>query len=526
MALVTGGYAPRQGRALQLLLRTVLRDTDTTLLQTLDRYARFYSYDTVTDKVTIYKKDPKTHQDTGTVDYTLYTLLVDYSAYIEVSSVQTNNNVIMTQDSMNFNVTLNEELPTPRVGMEVIWRLWDYAANQEVNREYGGVITSVKETTYGTSLEYAVNCESYLRWFDRKLVTGYYQQAPAETVIQQVVSKYCPGFEAKLNTEGGTVEKTGLYIVPQYFNYQRPSQAIKLVADQVQRGWYIDYYRKLHFFRYEGFPTPLPGNTLDVDNDVVSYGDLELAEDGEQVYNRFTIRGYKERSPNTYTLTYVADGDTHQWSLGYRVSSAKGDVVVKVTAPGGAVSYPAVKKDVLDGIPGQGGDPSVVYIHFTQHLIRFAIPPDAGTRIDVTFYYLIDKKRTDQYDKSVAYMKAIEGDVYSDGVYEYATFDKSLTNSTMESVTAKLEILAYKYGTPTLRGNFKSYVPGWRAGQSFSMSTKRMGGIKPKDGAWYVHRVSKRWIQGVQQVDPNNPKPWDASPIEYTIECANKPYMV
>lgn len=511
MALVQGGYASRQGRALQLVIRNVLQN-DGTLFSDLNTYTTFWSYDSAISV-------PPT-----------YNMLIDYAPYVDISTVTTTNNVLMNQDTMSFQVTLNEELPTPRVGMEVIWRLWDYDSNTEINREYGGVITSVSEESFGTSLVYNIGCNSYLRWFDRKLITGYYQQQPPEVTIEQIISKYCAGFTTN------NVKASNLYLVPQYFNYQRPSQAVKLLADQVQRGWYIDYYRDLHFFRYEDFSSPLPGNILDVENDVTNYGNLVLSEDGEQIYNRFTIRGYKERSATTYTLNFVADGTSHQWSLGYRVSSAKGDVVVKVTRPDDSVWYPAVKRDVLDGIPGQGGDPSVVYVHYTQHLIRFANAPEAGTQIEVTFYYLVDKKQTDQFDTSVEYMKAIEGDPAGDGVYHYATFDKSLTNSTMASVRQKIEILSLKYGTPTVVGSFTSYTHGWRAGQSFRItSTRRMGGITPQQppagtvglgGLWYVHKVSKKWIQPAQLTDPNNPTSYNGNPIQYEVEFANKPYMV
>lgn len=429
---------------------------------------------------------------------------IDYAPFVDISSVSATNNVLMNQDNMSFTITLFPgEMPRPKAGQEVIWGVWDVETNTEESREFAGVLTTVSESEEGPALVYKCDCQSYIRWFDRKLVSGFYQQQRAETTIKQIVQRYAPTF----NTDHVVAP---IVIVAQYFNYQRPSNAVKLICDQIGYGWYIDYYRNLHVYRIEDFPSPLPKNTLDVDNDLVNYGDLVLVEDAEQVYNRFTIRGFKRRSDNTYTLYFTGDGHTTQWNLGYRVSSAKGDVQVKVDG----VPY-TVKRDILEGIPGRGGEPGVAYIHYTQHLVRFAEPPPPGAKIEVTFYYLVDRTFTDQHDASIEYMRQLEGGEH-DGIYEYAEQNKSLSQSTREAIIQSLELLALKHGYPQLRGTFTSFTPGWRAGQSFRMVSKRR--MIGDDGIrMWVHRVSKRWI---------DPRRDGERPIQYTIEVVDTPYLV
>lgn len=431
----------------------------------------------------------------------------DYGPYVDIDSVSATSHVLANQDDMRFKVVLDGELDAPRAGMEVVWQRWNSDTATETSREFAGVLTSVTESELGTSLVYECECQSYLRWFDRRIVNGFFQQQLAETTIQQVINAYCPGF----TTNNVTAPIT---IAAQYAEYRRPSDFIKSLVDQIGYGWYIDYSRDVHVYRLEDFISPLPNNTLDVDNDYENYGDLRITEDAENVYNRFTIRGYKQRSSTAYTLRFRGDGVTKTWNLGYRFSSAKNDSTVTIDG----VNYP-VKRDILDGIPGQAADPTVAYVHWTQHQLRFANAPADGAIIEFTGYPLVSKTRIDQDDASIEYMRDLENTAASDGIYEWAETNKSLTQSTQDAVTSKIQLLALKYGLPTLAGTFTSYTSGWRAGQFFRMiSTRRLGGnVLTQDKKFYVYRVTKRWIQ---------PHHSGSHQIHYMIEFADKPYLV
>jgi hypothetical protein len=437
---------------------------------------------------------------------------IDYAPHVDIGheAPTATDNIEKNQNGMTFRVYVNpgDTIVAPRAGMEVVWVRWDTVTNAEVpnGREFAGVLTSVKESTYnGVTLIYDCSAQSYQYWFDRRLVYGFFQQESANLRINNIVTKYTTGFTTN-NVNAP------LTIVSDFAQYERPSNFMKKCVQQIGYGWYVDHYKDVHTFRQEDFVSPLPSNILDIDNDVVNYGDLTLEENSENVYNRFTIRGYKMRSPTSYTFNYVGDGTTTQWSLGYRVSSAKGDITVTV----GGVNYP-VKKDVLDGIPGQGGTLGVAYVHFTQHQLRFAAPPAAGAIISVFTFPLIDKTRIDQDDASVQYMKALENTPASDGVREYSQLDKSLTQSTQDTITAKLQLLALKYGYPAITGSFTSFTQGWNAGQMFRMlSARRLGGISI-DQRFYVYRVTKKWIQNSYG---------GTTAIQYQVEFADKPYLI
>jgi hypothetical protein len=430
----------------------------------------------------------------------------DYAPYIDISSnpPTATDQLEKNQNGMTFTVYLNGEVDPPRAGMEVVWQRYDLATSTETAREFAGVLTRVREKVEGATLVYECEATSYIRWFDRRLVNGFTQQQRADTTIQSLVNEYCAGFDAS--------EINVPIVVPSLrFEYQRPSNCIKAIVDQIGYGWYIDYYRNLHVYRLEELDSPLPNGILDIDNDLTNYGDLEIEEDAEKIFNRFTLRGFKMRSDTPFPFYFRGDGTTTQWSLGYRVSSAKGDVTCTV----GGVEYD-VKKDVLDGIPGQGGEEGVMYIHYTQHLIRFASPPPDGAQIVVTTYPLIDRWQGDQDDESVEYMATLEAT--ESGIYEYAEVDKALTQSTGEAIRSKLQLLATKYGFPTIAARFHSYASGWLAGQSFTpISTRRMGGMFTGDDRWYVWRVQKTWIQAYHG---------GPAQIRYDVDCADKPYLL
>lgn len=472
----------------------------------------------------------------------------DYTPYIDMTSVGVENNIVMTSDTAGLVMQLDGEVSRPRAGQEFVWQIVDQYGN-EVNREFGGVVVKVEEDLDGASLIYTLTIKSYEHWFNRHLVAQqWYNQQSPESVVQQIVNSYCPGFDATTY-----VQTSGVTIIPQYFDYQIPSDCIKLVANQIGWGTYIDYWRRVHFYPAEFAISPLPNNILDVDNDTASYGGLVLTENGEQVYNKIILRGFKMRSSNYINLTFPGDAQTKQWSLGYRASSVSGDVSVAVFTSltnynndttfqntgkiSGFTSYGVanasgsvqmnVKRDIVDGAPDQASVSATAYIHYTQHLVRCgnwnggntALP--SGYVLGVHLYYMKDQVFMGQDTNAQNTIAQIEtapqiGSVpaySSDGVYEYTAQDKSLTNSTLSAVESKAELLVGKYGSPQITGSFVSYLSGWRAGQYFRLvTTKRMGGLSEY---MYVMRVTKQIINSVN----------GGYVVQNTIEFANSPYL-
>lgn len=479
----------------------------------------------------------------------------DYTKYIDLETLEVDNNVIMTSDSCTVTIQLDGELPRPKCGEEFIWCKWDTVANTEVanSREFGGVVVNVDENTEGTSLIYNVTAKSYEQWFNRHLVAKWYQQGTPDSIVKQIVSDFVntipipntsPTQYYQIFTTNN-VKTASFQVIPQYYNYSKATDAIKLIADQIEWGFYIDYYRDVHFFPAEFFASPLPSNTLDVDSDLVNYGDLVLTENGEQIYNKVFLRGFKTRSKNPISMCFQGDGQTVQWSIGYRASSVKGDVVVAiydtlahynadtkfkttgVPTPGGGGTLLATARDIVDGAPDQASASGTAYIHYTQHLLRVPnwdgtdTPVASGKAVGVFMYYMADTIYMGQDVISQREMSAIENitlangtQINSDGVYEFSQEDKSLTNSTMTAVQAKGQLLIMKYGIPQITGTFTSFTSGWKAGQYFQLITAKRFGVLNE--TMYIQRVTKKLVNNIngQYV------------VQSEIQFANSPYLV
>lgn len=420
---------------------------------------------------------------------------VDYTQYIDIEAIEVNNSVVMTSDTMTFTVILRGELPRPRDGNEVIW------LNDKGDREFGGVVTTVEEKDIGIDLEYAVTAQSYERWLDRHLAVNYYNSMYADTMVKQIVSSFCPGFTTN-NVQ------PGFLIPPMYINYIKPSEAIKKIADLLEFGWYVDYYKDIHFYPVESFVSPLPNNTLNADTDTQNYGDLELKEDGSQKKTRIYMKGFKARQSTPVTLKFTTDGQTTQWNLGYKPSRVTGDLTVTV----GGVSK-TVKRDMADGSPGQNlTDQTVAYINYSQNLLRLNYAPASGVIISVTMYYLSDS--IFMREDPAAQQAAAATDGNGDGRYEYASTEPSSSQATIDAVNARGNMLLYKYAYPQLTGTFNSFLQGWRAGQFFLLtSSRRMGGLNEQ---MYVQSVKKTIVKADS----------GGLMLQYQVTISSTPYLV
>jgi hypothetical protein len=475
---------------------------------------------------------------------------LDITPMVQYDTVTVDNNVIMTSDVMDFQMyvypsdtvldtKISKTVPfdRPKCGNEIVWQnpnaiITAPNGSSMPYREFGGVVVEVHEIVEGPVSIYTVHAKSYVQWLDRHLVQGWYPQQAPETSVKQMVQAYCPGFTTY------NVQNTGVTIAPIYSDYQKVSDAIKSIADQSEQGWYVDYYKDVHMYSLEAFPSPLPNNTLDVDNDMANYGNLELIENSEQQVNKIFIKGFKTRSAELYFLPFIGDGTTLQWSLGYRVSSVQGDVTVAVYQDmatyqsdtnflNGGAATKALKtlklgKDIIDGAPNRGNVADTAYIHYTQHLLRIpmyngsgAVPN--GLIIICRFHYLKDMVWLGQDPEAQNQTAVVEGG--TDGVFESVYQDKSLTNSTLSAVESKGSLILMKYRFPQITGSFEAYFnatsqSGWVAGQNFVLkTTKRFGGI---NDVMFVHRVTKTIIKN------------DTSGMVafYVVEFADSPYLI
>lgn len=424
------------------------------------------------------------------------------------------------QSSSSFTLRVyNNSIAPPRSNTEVI--LMDGAT-----RVWAGIIDTVSANfTSGNAtgvIEYNVSAGSYLRWFNRHLLTSTYQTNNASEIVSSVVANYCPGF-----TANGVQDSPAIQTIIAVD--QTPAWVINKAADYLSWGWYIDKYKDVKFYDMLSFISPLPLNTLDLDVSTTEalgrWSDFEFEEDGTQVRNSVKIKGFTSRSTTPIQYSFVGDGTTKVFSFPQRPVYAKHNYFPQVTGPyaGTGAGHEGVL--VHDGTHGGDGTlytieldtgqlPGVAgkaYISVANQTCRFATAPADGIAITGSMYYNL-KRVTRQDDPELIMNQAIlEG---TDGYYEYSLNEPRLSADDDSLALQEAALLIQKYGTPILQGAFTSTLQGWEPGQSFRLkSTKWFGGL---DLMMFVTQVSQTLIKH---------EPGGSPLFRYKVTICDRPYV-
>lgn len=424
----------------------------------------------------------------------------DMSAYVDNKTVRGTNTIALKADTLSLDVIVPVGVAIPRGGNEVVW------LNGGV-REFAGRLLQVTEIQAEPGRKYRYKCavRDYSWEFDKRLVTETFPTPPALTMradlmIKAIVDGWTTGF-----TYSNVLESFDL--AAQTYNDSAPSDAIKQIADALEWIFYIDYDRDVHFKPITANVSPLPDNTLDVDNDLTSYRDLEITEDVSQVKNRIYLHDVRVRNQYELTRSFAGDGVTEWFPLGYEPYDLDGSAVTVAGVP-----YD-VTWEGMGGKPGDGQTNAKAYLCADNMGVRITPPPANGAAVSAAFYPVdtIPKLMWEDLDSQTE-MAAREG---GDGVHEFAMRDPNVNGPDDTTAQARAQLLMYKYGPPRIVGKFGSDLQGWRAGQFFYLTSQyRMGGAFATPTKMYVLQVDKSIITAGPAGDR----------LRYTVSFANTPY--
>lgn len=422
---------------------------------------------------------------------------VDYTSYVDFSSLKVDNNISVTSDVATFNVKVNsQEVARPKGGSELI-------ISNGSNREFGGVLMNpVEDELAAGVMLYQCNSRDYGYWADRRLIVNDFTPDTAGNMIKYAVNNWSSGFTTNNVQQGPQAPYQKIDYVPL-------TKFIKKLADLFSYGWYIDYYKDVHFFEFETFLSPLPNNQLNTDDGSCAqyYGKLQLSEDVSQVRNRVYLKGWKAGAQYTVTDTFVANGQNTSFPLKYEPIHDLSKMTITVNG----TNYPA-KKDIVDGLPTANTQDGIGYINFDSPQVRFNVAPTTGT-ISVTYHPRI---RTVLSVSDLAAQTIMKKRDLQDGIYEHAIDDHGLSWDDPTIAQARGQLEVNKYGKPHYSGTFTSFLQGWRAGQFFYFySQKRMGGDL-NGTKMFVTKVSKTLVN-----HPINGTPT----FQYAVSFADTPYV-
>jgi hypothetical protein len=280
----------------------------------------------------------------------------------------------------------------------------------------------------------------YARLLDRNLVHKTYQGQTDKEIIEDIVAVYCKtsGITTVNVVEGVTIDQI-------QFNYLQPSQCIRKLADLTGRNWYIDYEKDIHYW-------PLTQSTAPFDIDTANddYSNLTISKDASQLKNRVYVRGGTKLSdPTTYTTK--GDGSKRKFVLPDKPHD------VSLTINGGAKTV-GIKNVNLSGFDW--------YLNFQE---KYLDQDTGGTVLATTDTLALT------YSYDIPILVAVEDttSILTNGVQEFAIFDKSITTTQAARDRASAELT--DYGNSIVEGSFTTMVPGFISGQYMHVTLAEYG---------------------------------------------------
>lgn len=180
----------------------------------------------------------------GYVDSLTLRLLIDGTARqaycfpesIEITQVLANQYTTATLRVYGF---------TPTVGQTVTIGLGTATWG---DRLFAGRILAVRTVIASRSIDrkvYDLTCVDWTWDLNRRLVTQYFESQPVDQILRQLITDYCSGFTS-------TAVQTGLGTVQdQRFRFERVTDALSRLTEQVGAYWYVDEDKDLHVYTTE-----------------------------------------------------------------------------------------------------------------------------------------------------------------------------------------------------------------------------------------------------------------------------------
>lgn len=350
---------------------------------------------------------------------------------------------ILTQavDSCSFRIRGEQ----PEEGQEV--RVEDDA----LGRLFAGIIDKVQLVDYlpGMDKVWQVDVLDYTILLDRRLVVETYENMAADAIVRDIITKYGGGIFTTNHVQTGApvVE----YIV---FDYRRPSECFKELADYVSWDWYVDYSKDIWFFNPANLAQLAP-MTLETGG---YFRNVRHSIETTGLRNRVYVRGGTMLS-DPWTYEVKADGAARAWVLPHKPH----DITLTVGGVARTVGIENVHEEANYNY----------MMNFQEKYVRASAQtatPAAGTTLAFTYKYDIDVITMVEDIASQQAIAAVQG---GDGVYEHLIVDDSLT--TIDAAEAAGMADLREHANPRVKGSFETEISGWAPGQLVTINLPDRG---------------------------------------------------
>lgn len=356
-------------------------------------------------------------------------------------------------DSIHKSLTISTELNerTTSLVFQTTTRLEDYETitveRDDNSVMFSGVVERIKLDNRNGGKIYTVRATGLVKLFDMQRVAKTYLNSTAQEIVEDIIDNFTGGF-THVNVTGNIDIKSA------QFNYVRPSEAIRQIAESIGYSWYIDNAKDVHFFEKTSESAPIAV----VDNGD-NYWDLKIEPDTSEIANVVLVRGGSYLS-TTQTYIEVADGEKTQFVLPEKPKETTVEVdtgsgyVIKTIAPQFGETIPTTEFQV---------NFNEKYIQNGSHATL-----NSGDKIRVTYKYEVPLRILRKDLSSVSELATIFPS--TNGEFYKIIDDKDINSRELANEVAKQNLSLY--GNAKLNGSFNTREHGIETGQILSVDVK------------------------------------------------------
>lgn len=318
---------------------------------------------------------------------------------------------------------------------------WDEIIIKDVadNTVFAGIVNSVDIEFSSGKVKKYVELKTYRKLFDREMVAKSYQNMLFGDIIKDIIDDFTSGF-----TYSGVQD--GILIESISFNYERPSNCLKILCAAIGYTWTIGFDRDVSAFPRAG------GEVVTITDTSNDFRDLTVKPDITGLFNVAIVRGGTYLS-TTQTISYQGDGETTVFFTPHKPR----EVAVKVNG---------VAKSIVPKFGDQA--PSTDFVMtYQEKAIENGTFATLGSSdvISIDFKFDVDLRLRYQDEESIAALETLLG--AGNGEFVDVIEDDTIDSRNLALETAKAHIDARK--NPRITGQFKTHVTTFAEGQTINI---------------------------------------------------------
>lgn len=344
---------------------------------------------------------------------------------------------------------------------------------------FGGVIEAIDAQIIGRNEVYVtLKCRDYVKWLDRRLVSGTFTDANAGTMIKTILSQFSSGFTT------ADVEDVAT-ILPKSFNFVPMSEAFQDIANAANANWWVDFDRKVYFKPAFSTGNTAPMSLYNVDS-ATEVGGLKFTISTEGIQNALVIKDFFFRSPNlvykpanatqngfsTTTADLVVTDDMFRQkrtTLDYPPYDLTDFTFETRPTGGGAWTSKTPQWDLSASTPGADDmNTNFVYVNFATRTVRWSFATISTDEVRISYRpmlknFFAEQSRDPLSIEEFSRRESLGGRT-SDGVYERLIDFKDLEFGGIDPIQSLLGysgIVLANHAWPMVDGEFETTANYW-----------------------------------------------------------------